>query len=521
MSTQKKVLFLTLCPLFLLCTLSCLLFSDLQWPLKEKTYLTGTFGEFRKNHIHAGIDISTHGRIGVPIYAGETGYLYRIKVQYLGFGKAVYIRLKDRRILVYAHLDRFSPKIENIVKETQQNEGNYEVDIYLKDEILISQGELIGYSGDTGGVKPHLHLELRDPDDKPINPLNYLYIKDTTPPVIIGIGIFDLETTYCIRTFSPKEFTLPVEITHTDIGFGISTYDPSSGNRLGIYKIELLINGELSSTLKFDSFSYDEFRDNFLVYNKDLWVNKKKIYYHLFPAFNNNLPFYSIQKDQPKLKLGKNYIKIVVSDKSGNKSSSELTLVYNPTTLKKQMRLRHVDITSRDGLCRIVIEKEDFYYPFIPVINSYPSQKVGELIPVSDIYEIKPKEAVFKKATISIKHPPTEKIGLYKYEDGRWKFMDKDTITDFTKFAIFKDLTPPKLEILSTYPIFRARIEDNGSGLDYNKLALYIDNKKVIAEYSVNRKEFFYKIPPGKHRITCIAIDKVGNEIQKHLTNAR
>lgn len=491
--------------------------SDFQWPLKEKTYITGSFGEFRKHHIHAGVDISTNGRIGMPVYAGETGILYRVKTQFLGFGKAVYILLPDGKFLVYAHLDRFSPKIDKIVTDEQKKEKRYEVDVYIKEKIIINKGDTIGYSGDTGGVAPHLHIELRDPDERPINPS--IHLKDTTPPVISGLAICNPITTNRISHYSAKN--IPNEIkTEGKIGVAVSIYDPSYGNKIGVYELSLIVDEKLFFSVKMDQFSYDEFKDNFILCNKNLYVNYNNIYYHLFRAFNNKLPFYPAGKDGIlDLPPGKHSIKIEAKDFAGNKTTLKFNIDHeNSLGLPRDKpNIRPGDIK---GI--INIKKEDLYYPFQVKINTTPGKQWKELVPVSEIYDTGPKEAVFKKGSIDLQNTTKlDRIGLFRYEDGKWKYMDDNTITNLTKFALFRDITPPNIKIISRYPVFRAVIFDNGSGLDYNKLSLYIDGEKVIAEYSVNRKELFYAIPKEKHNITCIAEDKTGNVNKIELKETR
>ena len=64
-------------------------------PLDFRLLLSGTFGELRGNHFHAGIDFKTKGVEGQNIYAIADGYVSRIKVSSYGYGKALYINHPD------------------------------------------------------------------------------------------------------------------------------------------------------------------------------------------------------------------------------------------------------------------------------------------------------------------------------------------------------------------------------------------------------------------------------------------
>ena len=56
---------------------------------------------------------------------------------------------------------------------------------------------MIGYSGNTGGSGgPHLHFEIRDKNQKPINPLLFGFeITDTTPPRLDAVYAYALNDT--------------------------------------------------------------------------------------------------------------------------------------------------------------------------------------------------------------------------------------------------------------------------------------------------------------------------------------
>ena len=57
----------------------------------DQNFLSGTMGELRSNHFHAGIDIKTLGVEGLEVYASSSGYISRIKVSSDVYGNAMYI----------------------------------------------------------------------------------------------------------------------------------------------------------------------------------------------------------------------------------------------------------------------------------------------------------------------------------------------------------------------------------------------------------------------------------------------
>ena len=84
--------------------------SPLDIPLK----ISGTFGELRNNHFHAGIDIKTNHRTGLKVYATADGYVSRIKVALWGYGKTIYITHPNGYTSVYAHLSKFGDGIQAV-----------------------------------------------------------------------------------------------------------------------------------------------------------------------------------------------------------------------------------------------------------------------------------------------------------------------------------------------------------------------------------------------------------------------
>ena len=96
-------------------------------PFNFPIYLSGTFGELRDNHFHAGIDIKTFEKEGYPVLSIADGYVSRIKISTWGYGKVIYINHNDGKTSVYAHLNRFSDKIEKEIRKKQYENELYEI----------------------------------------------------------------------------------------------------------------------------------------------------------------------------------------------------------------------------------------------------------------------------------------------------------------------------------------------------------------------------------------------------------
>ena len=87
------------------------------------------------------------------------------------------------------------PEIEDRLFSLRIKQKSYDVDLWLKPgEIPVRKGQIIAYSGDTGSGAPHLHMELRDDKNNPLNPFNYgLNVRDTIPPQITSVVLIPLD----------------------------------------------------------------------------------------------------------------------------------------------------------------------------------------------------------------------------------------------------------------------------------------------------------------------------------------
>ncbi len=196
--------YLHICQILLICmslSFSGLCESESDYyspPVKHPIRLSGTFCELRPNHFHAGIDIrSSKGVVGDSLYSVADGMLSRVRVQRGSYGQVLYIDHDNGTTSVYAHLDKFHPKIEALIEKYQYRYHSSEIDIYLDNlKVNIDKGDFIGTMGNTGRSSgPHLHFEIRDTQsEEPINPFLYGFdVKDEIAPTILSVWVYALD----------------------------------------------------------------------------------------------------------------------------------------------------------------------------------------------------------------------------------------------------------------------------------------------------------------------------------------
>ncbi len=248
-------------------------------PVKIPLALSANFGELRIDHFHSGIDIRTQGVTGKEVVAAAEGYVSRIGVSPTGFGNALYIRHPSGYSTVYGHLERFTPEIDAYVKAQQYERKSFAVTLFPpKDKFQVKQGDIIAFSGNSGGSGgPHLHFEVRKADSEiPVNPLLFNFgPADNIKPVIERLFIYpvidDSEINSLHKTMKISvagnngNYYVPAgnEISISGpAGFGIKSYDQlnDSYNKCGIYSIELRIDSSLKFSYVMDEFSFNESR---------------------------------------------------------------------------------------------------------------------------------------------------------------------------------------------------------------------------------------------------------------------
>ena len=236
--------------------------------------ISSNFGEFRPRRFHSGIDIKTNGEVGHEVFAVDNGFIWRIKVSSDGYGRTLYLKLKDGNTVVYAHLDRFIPLLHNIIKIEQERHNSYAMEKYFApNEFVIQKGDLLGYSGESGrSFGPHLHFELRDSIQHPLNPLTSGFpIQDRHRPVPEALAIVPLSTDAIING-SPLPQIFPLRYTRSGgyefpdtihvfgtVGLEVSAIDKITGfpNQFNIQGAVLSVDGIDQYRIEFDQFGFD------------------------------------------------------------------------------------------------------------------------------------------------------------------------------------------------------------------------------------------------------------------------
>ncbi len=322
-------------------TLLLLLFSSLPaqnylWPTSASKYLTASFCEYRPGHYHSAIDIKTWNQEGFPVFAIEDGHVYRIRVSPHGYGKVIYLKLKDGRFAVYAHLQRFNKALDQAVRRVQLKKQRYSIDWYPTNW-PVKKGEIIAYTGQTGIGVPHLHFEIRDAKHRVLNPLHFYknQVKDNIPPILQELLLVPLSKTSTVNgSILPKVVKLKKEngiyvleepiYAKGIIGLAIRGFDRANDvyNKYGFYQETLFINQRPVFKARYDTlyFSKTQLIDVEIFY--PLKVLQKKRFSKLYREPFNTLNFYTTDSTNGQIQISKQAVnfRIEISDFWQNKS---------------------------------------------------------------------------------------------------------------------------------------------------------------------------------------------------------
>jgi len=313
------------------------------WPTDATNQISSTFGETRSAHLHAGLDIRTWGQEGYKVFATRDGIIYRIGTGPHGYGNVLYMKHDDGSYSVYAHLNRFEPNLQSYTDSIRMQDYSFVInEVIEEDSLYYKKGEVIAFTGSSGIGPPHLHFEIRNPVNEPVNPLlTNLSVRDNIPPVFRQLGIeflnpinlkhegFDIKNAR--RNGSDYDFG---EITvNQPVGLSVNLHDRANNtpNAYAVYTLTLVHQSDTLYHSSVDEFSYAEGRQMFLDRSYQILAETRKGFQRLYKVNGNKLPIYRKLKNRGVLALdeGKYPLQIIASDIFGNETKAVVTLNVN------------------------------------------------------------------------------------------------------------------------------------------------------------------------------------------------
>jgi hypothetical protein len=208
---------------------------------------------------------------------------------------------------------------------------------------------------------PHLHFELRDEAERPVNALEHGFsVADSIPPTIRALALVPLDASALVNGgHDPYPFKVQWDqgrglylspgrvLVSGPVGVAADVFDQAdasaSENRLAPYRLRLLADDAVAFEVTYSGFSYGENHLVDLDRNFALARRGAGRLHNLYRARGNRLPLYGgfqegdgvlyagVASDGPgiPLKPGPHLLRIVAEDIRGNRSEAEVEILVD------------------------------------------------------------------------------------------------------------------------------------------------------------------------------------------------
>ena len=522
-------------------------------PLDVPLILSGTFAELRSNHFHSGLDIKTQQRTGLNIYAAAGGFVSRIKVSHYGYGKALYITHPNGYTTVYAHLKKFSKDIEAYVKKHQYDKESYEIELFPNaGDLKIEKDSIVALSGNSGGSGgPHLHFEIRDKAERPMNPMLFgIDIKDSMNPKISAIYAYPIDENSFINKSNSKkklrltplkngDYTVENIEAFGNIGFGIETNDRQdlAANKNGVSNIQTFVNGNKNFELDFKRFSFSETKHINRLIDYEHYKTKKKRVQKLFNQ-NNPLSLYKDLSNDGILSIKDStysVYKIKIADYKNNNVWATITIKGDKSgvteILPKKTTPYFINATEttnlKKGKVSVDFYKDTFYDDFyidFKVKNDtltlhkdvIPAKKSFTISYDASAYSDKDRSKLYIARLIGYKKYPA-----YSSTKRKGNILTTNTKT-LGEFALATDTIKPSIkpinfkkgQWISNFRYLKIKIDDKDTGVSNYRAT--VNGKWILMEYDYKTKTLIHDfndniVTETKNNLKVIVTDNVGN----------
>ncbi len=473
-------------------------------PLNIPLLLAGNFGELRSDHFHSGLDIKTKHQQGLKVFSIADGYISRIKISHWGYGKVLYVNHYNGTTSVYAHLQKFSPEIENFVQEKQYANKSFTIQLFpKKDSLKVNKEVPIAYSGNSGGsTAPHLHFEMRKTGTPiAINPLQFPYeVLDKTPPTLQKLFAYPIgQNSHVNKSENKVQISFkrtpegiyqanPIEVKGS-FYIGVKGYDRQelTANKNGIYHYKLSVNDTLTAEIKLDQISFNETKGiNTLIDYPHLIKNRERIV-QIFQQNKKTLSIFKSLKNKGIISLKPKEtidVRLELIDLHGNNIRIEIPVIgtLNEAIVKKTLFKTPFPVLFKNP-AHYKLTHGSLYFP----ANSFYEDVYLNLETSRDTIKVhKPMWAVKKPFTLSFnsKNSAFSKYSYIAYRLGSKSFIYSSTKKEgewlSTKtnklgtYVIQQDSIPPSIrpknfksnQNIRNYQFLSLEIKDQETGID-------------------------------------------------------
>ncbi|MCL5268193.1 MAG: M23 family metallopeptidase [Bacteroidetes bacterium] len=526
-----------------------------RFPTDASHQINSGFADYRETHFHGGIDISTNGKIGYPVYAAKSGFVYRVSVSPYGYGRMILLRHDDSTFTLYGHLSQFSKKIQEKVEAAQKSEGKYGVRLrFQPGEIRFRRGEIIARTGATGVGGPHLHFEIHGKNYSYVDPLIHksLDVIGYRTPRIFNVAVREfnsgkVEVSSVSKAggeYRAKE-NFDINEPFYFIVHAADSYGRDNFKRPPKH-IALKIDGKSFISLNLTRIDADDYLD--VASLVDLQLSRGyKTYYML--CVNRAIPFSVFTPSSPLSGLvdqrfanGVHTYQITVKDEDGNEAAVSGEFVLN---IPKSQMIAKGSLES-DPPVPLPFEQRTIR-PSSSLTIEFPANCFTKQIDVAvrqqfpDSFQIEPTDEPLRKKLRVLWKVDDARLRLYRKLRHGWsyvpcrndgKILTADVGYRTGDFTLLRDNVPPivdRIRVSRRNPFYRSvapnefnrvfvyfKVADRLSGISADDILLKVGKKNYFCEYDVDKHAAVCKVDAGllrrQKRITVVVADNAGNE---------